>query len=304
MLVRVHFPELNEKMPEGMAFLQQTEEAQRAKRAEAEAFRQRMSKLPEAELDSAIAEGKKLADKRYEQWKSAELAKPFYARVTAEMDVDHWSRTAYWTVEEAAALSFGKDPREVTRLKVQAIRQPNRFASDYLARLDILERARTMHQLSHSTSLTRFLAWIEHTRFPMPEALVDAAKAIHRPEVDWQAEYQKLHAEMARCADKTRSGAESLEAKAAELGRAAQAEIDKAKAASLGVRERESLLKLVIGMAIEAYRYDPRAVRSDKIKEIAEDLAKVGVPLDVDTVRKYMNEARDLLPPPETEQKR
>lgn len=72
----------------------------------------------------------------------------------------------------------------------------------------------------------------------------------------------------------------------------------------LGTRERESLLKLVIGMAVKAYCYDPKATRSDSIKEIADDLTTAGVPLDVDTVRKYVTEARELLPPPETEKKR
>ncbi len=69
----------------------------------------------------------------------------------------------------------------------------------------------------------------------------------------------------------------------------------------LGARERESLLKLVIGMAVEAYRYNPHATRSDVISEIAGDLEKAGVALDVDTVRKYVQEARELLPPRQTE---
>lgn len=68
----------------------------------------------------------------------------------------------------------------------------------------------------------------------------------------------------------------------------------------LGSRERESLLKLVIGMAVKGYGYDPKASRSDKVSEIAGDLTKLGIPLTDDTVRKYLREARDLLPP-ETE---
>ncbi len=57
-------------------------------------------------------------------------------------------------------------------------------------------------------------------------------------------------------------------------------------------------------MAVEAYRYNPHASRSDVISEIASDLDKTGVALDVDTVRKYVQEARLLLPPHETERKR
>ncbi len=72
----------------------------------------------------------------------------------------------------------------------------------------------------------------------------------------------------------------------------------------LGAKERESLLKLVIGMAVAAYRYNPAASRSEVVSEIASDLEKAGVALDVDTVRKYIREGRELLPPSEAEQKR
>ena len=57
------------------------------------------------------------------------------------------------------------------------------------------------------------------------------------------------------------------------------------------------MLKLVIGMAVKGYVYDPKAARSDSVAEIVKDLALVGVPLDDDTVRKWLREAAELLPP-------
>jgi hypothetical protein len=71
----------------------------------------------------------------------------------------------------------------------------------------------------------------------------------------------------------------------------------------LGARERDSMLKLVIGMAIKGYAYDPKAGRSGAAREIAGDLQSAGLALDEDTIRKYLNEAKGLLPGPETEQK-
>jgi len=59
------------------------------------------------------------------------------------------------------------------------------------------------------------------------------------------------------------------------------------------------LLKLVIGMAVRGYVYDPKAARSDSVTEIVKDLALVGVPLDDDTVRKWLREAAEQLPPKE-----
>lgn len=64
-------------------------------------------------------------------------------------------------------------------------------------------------------------------------------------------------------------------------------------------REQTSLLKLVMGMAIAGYRYDPRATRSTVTKEIAGDLVRVGVQLDEDTVLKWLRRGIVLLPPQE-----
>lgn len=60
---------------------------------------------------------------------------------------------------------------------------------------------------------------------------------------------------------------------------------------SLGNRERETLLKLVIGLAIKGYGYDPSAQKNTATKEITDDLADLEIFLDTDTVRKYLKEA-------------
>lgn len=65
----------------------------------------------------------------------------------------------------------------------------------------------------------------------------------------------------------------------------------------LGTRERETLLKILIGMAIEAYRHDPTAARSSTTAEIVSDLAKHGLSVTDDTVRKYLKEAASTVLP-------
>src|SRR5205814_10371881 len=58
-------------------------------------------------------------------------------------------------------------------------------------------------------------------------------------------------------------------------------------------RENQTLLKLVIGMAIQGYKYDPIAKRSDIPNEIARDLQALGLKIDDDTVRKWLRLAAD-----------
>jgi hypothetical protein len=65
---------------------------------------------------------------------------------------------------------------------------------------------------------------------------------------------------------------------------------------TLTTRERDSLLKLVIGTAMGGYGYVP-GQRSEIPRQIASDLASRGLSLDEDTVRKWLKEATALLPP-------
>lgn len=65
----------------------------------------------------------------------------------------------------------------------------------------------------------------------------------------------------------------------------------------LGTRERDTLLKLVIGMAMGGYSYDPNQTKSDVLREIVDDLARRGIAVSDDTVRKYLKEASDKVLP-------
>lgn len=65
----------------------------------------------------------------------------------------------------------------------------------------------------------------------------------------------------------------------------------------LSTVERNTLLKLVIGMAIKGYGYDPQAKRSDIPKSIETDLVQLGIAITDDTVRKWLNEAANTVLP-------
>ena len=56
---------------------------------------------------------------------------------------------------------------------------------------------------------------------------------------------------------------------------------------------RASALKLILGMAIGAYSYDPKATRSTVPKEIMDDLLRVGINLTDETVREWLRVAAD-----------
>jgi erythromycin esterase-like protein len=54
---------------------------------------------------------------------------------------------------------------------------------------------------------------------------------------------------------------------------------------------RESLLKMILGMALEQYAYEPSAYRSGATSNISSDLDSQGLSLDLKTIRKILKEA-------------
>ena len=65
--------------------------------------------------------------------------------------------------------------------------------------------------------------------------------------------------------------------------------------------ERHTMLKIIIGMAMYGYGYDPcksrNAATGDKSGSIKAALEQAGLSVDSDTIRNYLNEAKELLPP-------
>ena len=64
--------------------------------------------------------------------------------------------------------------------------------------------------------------------------------------------------------------------------------------------ERNSMLKLIIGMAIDAYGYNPNSTRNSATGDksgISAKLSTRGIDITDDTIRKYLTEAKKLIGP-------
>jgi hypothetical protein len=260
---------------------------------------QEIGALYEAELAKHRAEDKAKVE-REEQAR-------FFNQPSAKADFDHWSKAAHWTLDEAVALSFGKSPDVVNWTKVGPYVNVSAFAQQYARIRDLALRACRWEQVYDPVLPGIFLAWAERTEIPVPQELVAAVKARGAQVADWQSLYEQLAKQAAKAADDYEAVTQTQRTTIDELMaqcRALEAQLasreaqpaEPARAKDISTRERESLLKLVIGMAIGAYAYDPSQRRSEKISEIAADLDLAGVGLDVDTVRKWIKEASNLVP--------
>ncbi len=81
----------------------------------------------------------------------------------------------------------------------------------------------------------------------------------------------------------------------AEISRLREFAAKRPKDKPLAPRERDTLLKIILGMAMGGYGYDPAASKSSTVKEIHDDLALRGIVLDPDTIRNKLRDAVNLI---------
>lgn len=305
-LVRRKFPQLKE-------FLNIAMDPKRDDLPEVEAgllkkvteYRAALEKLSDEELSE-------LYKSEYDEAKSEEESNRFFNQDYAEADFDYWTKMSHWTLDEAIVLLFGKSPsvvNEKSLAKHPATSSP--FVREYERTKELANRAVAWGDLYDPVSPPLFVKWAQDKDLSVPEELAELVEARHDKIFDWKLAYdqiQEMYDELHR---------QSLEfrAKHGEFVESAHKVIDQYKSTIEDLRaanqalqensgipkpfhtkEKESLLKMVIGMAVAGYAYDPAANRSPTSREIADDLATKGIQLDEDTVRRWLKEAKDHLP--------
>jgi hypothetical protein len=76
-----------------------------------------------------------------------EEGKRFFNQQNAAAEITHWSRTPYWSLDEATALSLGKEPRVVDWDNVKSFTAASPFARKYERLRDLILRAQAVQQL-------------------------------------------------------------------------------------------------------------------------------------------------------------
>jgi hypothetical protein len=262
-------------------------------------YRAELRGLPRRELDALVDSERKKQQAELVARIEREERERFFNQPSARADFVHWSRAAHWTLDEAIALSFGKAPERVNWKTVEPYAQVSAFAFQYQRRRDLALRATVWQQLFDPVLPGFFLAWAKRTGLDVSPDLEAAVAARGTLVADWKTQYDELKATFDEhhrkwvevCEGKNRVIAE-LQQQLQEPKQIQQGSPER----SVGSRERDSLLKLIIGMAVGGYGYDPSASRSEQPSQIASDLATAGVALDVDTVRKWLKQAAELLP--------
>lgn len=282
-------------------------------------YRAEILALPSEELNTLVEKEREKQRSEFAAKIEREERERFFNQPLARADFDHWSKAAHWTLDEAVALSFGKAPERVNWERVKPLAHVSAFAFQYRRRRDLALRAKQWKQLFDPVLPGFFLAWAKRTDLEVSPDLEASVTARGILVADWKTHYEDLKAKydelhrtwghnydelhkrwMEICEDKNRMIADLHQqlADADVKAGSAQSIIPSDQPEKpLSTRERDSLLKLVIGMAVGGYGFEPGASRSEQTAAIATDLATSGVALDVDTVRKWLKQASELLPP-------
>lgn len=185
-----------------------------------------------------------------------------------EADVAYWSKREAWNLDETLALSIGIEPhgRFLTNSEGAIC------AKDVLSFLS--KRAKMVNEAfvwQVDGKIKRFPTleicnWFEKVELEVPPDLLESVGKFY--------------------------------GKKFKIKNAPNVEAGLAK--ELSSRERASLLKLVITMALKGYGFDPTANKSSVPAEILSDANLIGLSMDISTIRKFLKEAAKLISPENT----
>lgn len=247
---------------------------------DAEVYRQELLKLPPAEI-------KALYDVELEKRNLEDDQRRFFSEPKAAGDFEHWGRMELWSLDEAISLSFGKDPRIVFWSRIESILSYlSPFVSKYHDLREIVGRAVLAKVLTNPVKPEVFVAWAEKNGIPLPEKLTEIVKNRGQETPDWQTRYDDLTA-------KTSKTISEQEVSIFQLTQ----QLEKALAEKpLQTRERNTAYKLIVGMAAAWYGYDPKIKKSTTVSEITSDLQRVGISVDEETLRRWLQNGSEFLP--------
>jgi len=206
----------------------------------------------------------------------------------AAADYHRWGRRPSWHPDEAVALTLGKDPSLVTWDLVESyVGSGHPCAEEYAELRENVRRAEAVGDLTFPVKPDRFLSWLKQNNIGYPPELeaslgtrTDGVDRSDEPDEGLKAKINALKQEN-----------DALQLRITEL----EEELRDNPPGS--TTARNSLLKIVLGIAMARYGHNPRASRTGTAIAIQRDLDTVGIDLSDDTIRHWLQEAGNEVSP-------
>jgi hypothetical protein len=238
-----------------------------------------------------------------EEWQREENER-FFNQSLAAADFDHWCKAEHWSLDEAIALVFGKAPEIVSWEKIKAYSN-SPFVKQYARLRDLADRAKVWQKLFDPVLPMIFLKWAADHDISVPTALSEKVTRIRGRLIDWKKNYDELKSMYEDHATGWKNVAEKqkvlietqqkrIAEREAELAALKESTPVSEPARAQSPIERQNMLKVILGMAVAGYSYNPADKRSKVVAEIVSDLERQGLAVSDDTIRRYLKEGRDV----------
>ncbi len=231
----------------------------------------------------------------------------FWEEPQAKADFIYWAKVPDWSLEEIVALSLGKDPRFVSSDKFVHGTRGTTFSAAYFGLLDLAERARDAGILMDRTPATQAVKWADAAGFPFPKDVVESIRRFARqtrrkppvavPPVEYKPPDPELATELNSLTELHETPATQINTEPAMQEEPVQDPelVDPGIDKSVGMRERDSFLKLFVGLAALHYEYDPSRNRNSSADQISKALKNIGIKLGDDTIRRLLDEGNEFI---------
>ncbi len=193
-------------------------------------------------------------------------------------DYDYWCRMDFWHTYEFIGLLIGRSPNQIAQYVSEAGPTTTELAHQVLSLKVLLDRSYDMRKIDFRSAPQVLLAWAKGKQIDLPELLVASAGKFGL--LDFDEDSQQTETQL-------------QDQNVVQMPNTVQTKNAKPQ---LHTKERDSMSKLIIGMAVRGYSYDPAQKRSPIASEISDDLAACGISMDVDTARKYLKQSSEYLP--------
>lgn len=219
-------------------------------------------------------------------------------------DHDFWKRTAYWTIEEGVALILDKEPRKFNSKSIHNAPCDNPTVSTFFEWVELANRAVAVSKLSEKPTPSEFLEWKAITTFG-EEGDVGSIYFLEQDRgnpfsfVDYKESYLNLE-KLYRAKRERLEELEGIEWEYNDLWDQIEAgelkKNSKNKRKDLDGRKKKSLQKIILAIAINKYRFDPRKMKSSAPKNIESATAECGLLVTDETIRSHLREAVECFP--------
>lgn len=260
----------------------------------------------------------------------------FFNQPTADADLKLWGKAACWTLEEALALCFGKNPALVSWDKIKSFTSSS-FVKRYGELRFLALRAKAANLLYDTLIPGFFIDWAKLNKIDYPQELEEEVIANGEKITNWKNSYDKLlknyndlsqiledyknlyasnTASMQEIFEKMRTVYEKRinfldnkrEQELTEITSEQQKLSDQIKKYEqqlkilaqkekpLGTRAQDTLLKIIAAVCVDSYGYDSRQAKNKSLADIRNALAQIDQTLGDDTIRDKLKQASSFIP--------